>query len=1656
MNRKYPMTLIFLMVISLMAPLIGTSNLSEDLSVNETQARSTACVGDICINEVLVNAFGSETGAVGPSDWTSGEWVEIYNSGTSTVDLSTWTLQDHSSRALTMSTANVVYPTSAVDLQLSAGDYMVLARNGDGGSCGFCLKNTNGQVELVNPIGTTVHTITWTTRPTEGVSLIEDSNNPTADWVESSTLSPGDVNTGGTPTGPIYFPGDIVINEVMADAYPSFDNATYPDGEWIEILNIGTDNINLSGWNIKDAAGNTLDFDADHLVGYSSSESSWFIAGGDTRIIAVNGSANSGVLNNGVEKLRVHWPNGTISDEVNWTTNEPGFSLSRISNTDSMYISPFPTANDTNLAQIENLPIQTSDIILTEYLPATNTTSTTFPDGKWIEVLNNGTNQIDLQGWSVTNGRGDVLYLDPGSMVFNQSHTSSTIIESGQRRIVQFPANFDLYDYYEHVILKNNNGDIVDTAWHTNYFGENVSMIKDSNSFNGAWVPSMWLTPGEPEPGNEPYSFRDLKFTEILPDPLGLDSQSWPLGEWVEVYNNDTVAVDLAGWKLKASSSRSFTLGDYNFPLQNDAIIQPGEVGLIALNGTNSFYFKQSTDIITLVDSTEAIVDVIGWNTSNENVSLIPPGTSHSGYTTTSPDGLSGWVEPAWATPGLMNPVWPQYSGENSLVMTEYMGWCEDSGTIYNDWIEVFNSGNAPLDLSRWRIDTPTNRHYATNLATVDTNDENNIIQLATPTTILQPGDYGLISLDDPFLWANDVISLFNPDGLLISQSLPHGQGLSPIKCKSWISQDGENWTSAAYPTPGEENIDLDLFATADDLLLVRVSPYGDDEFIQIVNTGDETAYLNEWTISINDGTISECIIDMPTLFLMPDQTMTIYSGFNPTDFNQYTAEVTNFANYAPNVASYSEVGCSDFYIPDSGSAIGLKDYFGNLADVMVFDNGAAEQAGWNSQTVSVPTNNLIDDDFVFIRGNGCDIIPDTNSTEDWQHQWSLIGMYSTVCLQTIVSETSSQIVPIVGPQNGLLELIDWIDGAQTSIKVQLYQMQEPQLVKALTEALERGVDVEVMLDPGCNNCNIWSQNDLQYKNDYARLLIDSGATVYEFNPDSNEPYLYLHSKVSIRDSNSVWMSSGNWKPSSTPAPGVRGNVEWSIIVDNSEVAEIVEQQFELDKMFSQRMYASDYQEYSFLPPTSIGGGGLQTSVVSDISSEIITCPENCVTKIVQFINSAESEILLSQQTLDVDWSYGWGDENPIITALHDAAQNGVSVRLIINGAYLDDDDQEVVDLFNEVWNGTENLDASAIVMSEDDDVAKLHNKGIIVDQKSVLISSINMGSSAMNKNREMGIIIHSSQITQYYLDGWRADWNRLDNVTDSDQDTLTDKWEVMNGLNRTKKTLASGITEDKYDADGDGVNNTDEYKQGSNPLLADTDGDCADDSVEIAWAQSTALVEGKTTVAILDALTLTDADGDGITDTEQYGCDLSVEPVIQEPDNNQTYDPDADDDGDGIINADDECPNTEAGGLTDQKGCSSEQLNELADASDGEKDQTGPNTMLIVMIVAAIFTAGAFLVLKNLESKANAAKDLVSLDEQNLMIAENSAEVATEEWTAPVLDGSTQNTDSGISAEDVAKFPGWTEEIIQRYLDSGWTLEQLSQYYQEQIENNQ
>jgi len=434
-------------------------------------------------------------------------------------------------------------------------------------------------------------------------------------------------------------------------------------------------------------------------------------------------------------------------------------------------------------------------------------------------------------------------------------------------------------------------------------------------------------------------------------------------------------------------------------------------------------------------------------------------------------------------------------------------------------------------------------------------------------------------------------------------------------------------------------------------------------------------------------------------------------------------------------------------------------------------------------------------------------------------------------------------------------------------------------------------------------------------------------------------------------------------------------------------------------------------------------------------------------------IQQADEEILLSLQYLDVEWSWGWGD-NPIVSALEDAAKQDVRIRLILNGAYLDKDIQEVVDTFNEEWNSSLGYDVSAIVMSEDDEVSKLHNKGMIVDGEHVLISSINWGDSAPTRNREMGLILSSTEVTAPFMAGWHRDWIRTDNVTDTDNDGLPDYWEVANGLNRTIRTLPNfNILEGDHDADGDGLTNNVEYVYGSHATNADTDGDCISDLIEVTWAQATALDPSVDDVSPRDALLLADADGDGVNESEALGCDLAG--VIPD-DTDSVIDNDLlDDDGDDVINRDDKCPDTPANVPVSDDGCSTEQRNSIATPSADSGTDFGATLMALVMMGGIVLAAGAYLILRNIESEGEEVKDLITIESQNLEALANG-EMDSDNWEMPVLDGSgTPDSPGRISPADLARCPGWSEETIQTYLDQGWPMDELAAYYQQQVDEN-
>jgi hypothetical protein len=403
-----------------------------------------------------------------------------------------------------------------------------------------------------------------------------------------------------------------------------------------------------------------------------------------------------------------------------------------------------------------------------------------------------------------------------------------------------------------------------------------------------------------------------------------------------------------------------------------------------------------------------------------------------------------------------------------------------------------------------------------------------------------------------------------------------------------------------------------------------------------------------------------------------------------------------------------------------------------------------------------------------------------------------------------------------------------------------------------------------------------------------------------------------------------------------------------------------------------------------------------------------------------------------------MNWYWGWG-ENPLTDALHDAAVRGVSIRLIINQHYVNENSEirEAVNDLNEEWGVNQGLDVEAILMSENDTVTKLHNKGVIVDGKSVLISSINWGDNSILRNREMGLILHSEAIVAPYMAAWWDDWNRLDDHTDTDLDGLPDSWEVANGLARSRTGDAL------LDPDGDGVDNTGEYSYGSNPLSNDTDGDCILDGAEILWATT------QSNVNATAALTMVDADGNGEDDYITFGC-VPVEPIdpIENntengtDDTNETIDPtpDLDSDNDGIKDNIDECPETPAGAATDTQGCSNEQnKKQNADETSNKGVSSGLSFMLYLVGggILVLVGAGAILMLK-------------SKGEEEL--EGNFVDVPFEgkSWDLPVLDGT--STDDG---PDMTRFSGWTEKQVNDYLENGWTEDQLAEWYNQQMEQN-
>ena len=158
--------------------------------------------GQVVINEIMQNP-----GAVSDS---AGEWFELYNAGSSSVDINGWTIEDNDTDSHTIDSANGT-------TTIAAGGYLVLGRNATTSSNGgvtvdyvygsWTLANGADEVVLVDASSVEQDRVEYDGGPDfpdpNGASMALKAtnldNNQSGNWCESQNVWAGSVGDRGTP-----------------------------------------------------------------------------------------------------------------------------------------------------------------------------------------------------------------------------------------------------------------------------------------------------------------------------------------------------------------------------------------------------------------------------------------------------------------------------------------------------------------------------------------------------------------------------------------------------------------------------------------------------------------------------------------------------------------------------------------------------------------------------------------------------------------------------------------------------------------------------------------------------------------------------------------------------------------------------------------------------------------------------------------------------------------------------------------------------------------------------------------------------------------------------------------------------------------------------------------------------------------------------------------------------------------------------------------------------------------------------------------------------------------------------------------------------------------------------------------------------------------
>jgi len=327
--------------------------------------------------------------------------------------------------------------------------------------------------------------------------------------------------------------------------------------------------------------------------------------------------------------------------------------------------------------------------------------------------------------------------------------------------------------------------------------------------------------------------------------------------------------------------------------------------------------------------------------------------------------------------------------------------------------------------------------------------------------------------------------------------------------------------------------------------------------------------------------------------------------------------------------------------------------------------------------------------------------------------------------------------------------------GASHELRVNVYEFTSTNLSTFIIDARKRGVDVDVLVEGGPvggmtaeEKTVIWAMNA-------------SGIPVYQMAAPTggHAPYRYDHAKYLVIDQNAVLLTSENFKYSGFPPSGISGNRGWGVYLESPEVAG-----------YFTVVYQADVSGTAIMPVTGTNGA---VETIPPVPYTVEFFPErfynatvspvispDTSNQIISLIDSAQTSIEIEQMYITNESAT---ELNPFLAAAINASRRGVTVQVLLDSYWYNvedtKDNDEMVALINTIAR-TEHLPLEARCADlKASGIEKIHNKGVIVDDERVLVSSINWNSNSPNFNRETGVIIDHTGVARYFHAVFLDDW---------------------------------------------------------------------------------------------------------------------------------------------------------------------------------------------------------------------------------------------------------------------------------------------------------